>query len=64
MQPSIAPLKPNLNTGPRPPGRKLTHHYNIGNKVVCQTEHRLTANTRFVELPLPVLHRLRTGVMR
>ena len=53
-----------LKTDSRPPGQKLTLHYSIGNKVVCQTEHRLTAETRFIEIPIPVIHRMARGTMK
>ncbi len=58
MQPSITFSSPNLNTGARPPGRKLTIHFSIDKKVICQADCRLTANTRFIEIPLTILQHL------
>ena len=33
---------------------RLTLHYLIGDKTVCEVRYRLTADTRFIEIPLPV----------
>ncbi len=63
-QPSIAPLKPNLNTGSQPPGKKLVLHYIIDNKVVCEAEFRLPADALFLALPIPVRHRLMMGAAK
>lgn len=51
----------NLNTGSQPPGKKLILHYTLNGHVICQTEYRLTADAKYVELPLPVQHRLLMG---
>ena len=58
---SLSHPVPTLNTGHRPPGRTLILHYIVDSKTVCEAEHRLTADTRFIELPIPVLHRLMMG---
>ena len=53
-----------LNTGPSPPGKRLTLHYIIDNKVLCEAEFHLPADARFVELPIPVRHRLIMGAAK
>ena len=53
-----------LNTGSRPSGQRLILQFSIDKKVVCQTEYHLTAATRFIEVPLPILHRLKMGAMK
>ena len=45
-------------------GQKFTVHYLADGKVLCQAEHRLSADTRFIELPLPVLHRTMMGMTK
>jgi len=35
-------------------GSKLDLHFLIGGKTVCAAEYRLTADARFLEIPLPV----------
>jgi hypothetical protein len=62
--PSIAPPKPNLNTGFRSPSQKLTLHFSTDKKVVCQAECQLTPDTRFVEIPFPVIHQMARGSMK
>ena len=64
MRTSLSHSARTLKTGPRPSGQRLTIHFSIDKKVVCQAECNMTADTRFVQLPLPVLHRLRMGVVR
>ena len=61
MKTSIPFSEPNLGTGSLPPGQKLTLIYSIDKHVVCQTEYRLTANTRFIEIPF-LISRLLNGV--
>lgn len=53
---------PNLNTGSQPPGtKKVTLHYSMSGRVICETEYRLANDTKFIELPIPVRHRLMMG---
>ena len=54
----------NLNTGSQPPGQTLTILYSIDKKVVCQANYHLTADAKYIQLPLPVLHRLMMGAMK
>ena len=50
---------------PRPgTGQKLTIHYILNGHVLCQTESRLTADTRFLEIPIPVRHRMMMGATK
>lgn len=51
----------NLNLGSQPPGKKLVIHYSINGHVLCETEYRLANDTKFIELPIPVRHRLIMG---
>ena len=45
-------------------GQKLVIHYTLHGHVVCEAEHRLSADARFVELPIPVIYELKRGLMR
>ena len=45
-------------------GQKLVIHYSLNGRVLCETQCNMTATTRFVELPIPVRHRLMMGAMK
>ena len=50
---------------PRPgTGQKLVAHYILNGRVVCAAEHRLTADVKFLELPIPIIHRLKVGAIK
>ena len=53
-----------LNTDYRLLGQRLIIHYIADGKVLCEAECRLTANTRFLEIPLPVIHQMMRGTMK
>jgi len=42
------------------PGSRLTLLYLMNGKPVCQADYRLSADTRYVELPFPVARMLNT----
>jgi hypothetical protein len=42
-------------------GQELTIHYLLNGRVLCQAKFNMTADTRFIELPIPVRHRLMMG---
>ncbi len=37
-----------------PPREKLTLLFSINGRTLCQAEYRLAADTRFLEIPLPI----------
>ena len=57
---SFSTTIPNTNHTIKP-DQKVTLHYFADGKVLCEVQHNLSAGTRFVELPIPVLHRLTMG---
>lgn len=54
----------NLNTAFRPPGQRLVVHYIVDGKVLCEAEHLLTVDTKFVQIPIPVIHQMARSSMR
>ena len=44
--------------------QKLIIHYTLNGHVICEAEGRLTAGTRFIELPIPVIHQMTRGTMK
>jgi hypothetical protein len=42
-------------------GSRLDLHFLIGGKTVCAAEYRLTADSRFIEIPFPISRLLSTG---
>lgn len=43
-------------------GLKLVAHYILNGRVACEAARHLTADARFVDLPIPVLHRWMMGI--
>lgn len=37
---------------------RLVLHYIIDSKPICEAEHQLTPDTRFIEIPIPVIHQM------
>lgn len=40
------------------PGSQLTLLYSLNGKVICSADYRLSADARFLEIPLPITRRL------
>ena len=44
--------------------QKFTLHYIADGKVLCSAEYQLAADALFLELPIPVRHRLMMGMIK
>jgi len=53
-----------LNIGSRPLGQKLTIHFSINKKVICEAACQLIPDIRFIEIPIPVIHQMTRGTMK
>ena len=63
---TILPYRPDFPTTRKKSGHssRLVLHYIADDKVLCEAVYQLAADTRFIELPIPVLHLLTQGLIR